>query len=218
MNRPNLSDYGITEAALPWSEKIEREVRNVTASVALLIAPIGLIIRPSIWFLVIGWLCAWLILWGGFTLRLWLVNTAYRSVKRYKKALAEFDQWWIRTQEVFWLSLSGLQFEHELAALYRRLGIKATLTPASGDGGVDIWLHMPDGERIVQCKAHRTPVGPSVARELHGALVHLGAKGAVLASTSGFTRGVREFSKGKPIQLLGLAEIIAMQKAIEHER
>jgi hypothetical protein len=77
---------------------------------------------------------------------------------------------------------------------------------------VDIWLHTLQGKKIVQCKAHRTPVGPAVARELYGTLRHFGAVGAVLASTSGFTKGVVEYARGKPIELLGLSEIIALQE------
>ncbi len=168
-----------------------------------------------IWSIFIAWLGVWLTLWAGALICLRITNKTYRAVKRFQKAKALFEQWWVRTQEQFWRSLSGVGFERELASLYKRTGIKATLTPASGDGGVDIWLDYPDGKVIVQCKAHRSPIGPSVARELHGTLKHFGAKGAVLASTSGFTRGVWEFSRGKPIKLLGLKEIIEMQKALD---
>ena len=215
MERPQPSDFGIREEAIPWAESLEQEIRKESAWIAIVFAPLGLIIRESLWSVILGWFAAWMVLWGLLALRLWLVNSAYRSVKRYKKALAAFEAWWVRTQETFWMSLGGLQFERELAALYNRMGMRATLTPPSGDGGVDIWLDLPEGKKIVQCKAHRAPIGPAAARELHGTLIHLGAKGAVLASTSGFTRGAREYSMGKPIELLGLRGIIEMQKSAE---
>ena len=64
---------------------------------------------------------------------------------------------------------------------------------------------MEGGMRIiVQCKAHKKPVGPHVARDLYGTLISSHARRAVLASTSGFTPGVIEFIRGKPIELLSV--------------
>jgi len=86
------------------------------------------------------------------------------------------------------------------------------LTSTSGDEGVDIWLYTERGREIVQCKAHRTPVGPAVVRELYGTMEHFKAPAGTLASTSGFTKGVITYAQGKPIKLVGLADIIAMQE------
>jgi hypothetical protein len=55
-------------------------------------------------------------------------------------------------------------------------------------------------------------VGPAVARELYGTLQHFGAPAAILASTSGFTKGVRAFVRGKLIVLMNLSDIIALQE------
>jgi hypothetical protein len=59
---------------------------------------------------------------------------------------------------------------------------------------------------------HFGPVGPAVARELYGTLKHFRAPAAILASTSGFTKGVVAFARNKPIRLMGLTEIIALQE------
>ena len=64
-------------------------------------------------------------------------------------------------------------------------------------------LRSSDGEKlIVQCKNHKPPIGPSVARELYGTLMASDAQRAILASVSGFTKGVNEFVAGKPIELI----------------
>jgi HJR/Mrr/RecB family endonuclease len=48
-----------------------------------------------------------------------------------------------------------------------------------------------DGKKIVvQCKAHRNPVGPNVVRELYGTMFHAGADAAKLVALGGFTQGV----------------------------
>ena len=49
-----------------------------------------------------------------------------------------------------WMSLSGLQFERELAALYLKLGYDVQLTPTSGDEGIDLFLKKDNKTTIVQ--------------------------------------------------------------------
>ncbi len=116
----------------------------------------------------------------------------------------------LRTLAEHWLSLSGPEFERELGTLYRRIGYQVQLTPSSGDEGIDLVL-MKGGKRtLVQCKSHRRPVGPAVARELYGALIHFGADSAILACTGGFTRGVNEFVRDKPIALVSASELAAL--------
>ncbi len=145
-------------------------------------------------------------------LMLTLLMSRYRRVQRYRKAVAILRAWWVRTQREFWLSLSGKQFEAELAGVFRNAGFRAELTVASGDHGVDIWLYTERGKEIIQCKAHSGRVGPAVARELYGTLKHFGAPAAILASTSGFTKGVRAFARNKPIVLMDLSDIILLQE------
>ncbi len=111
-----------------------------------------------------------------------------------------------------WMSLSGLQFERELAALYLKLGYDVQLTPTSGDEGIDLFLKKDNKTTIVQCKSYSQPVGPAAARELYGSLIASEADAAILACTSGFTKGVYEFVRGKPIELVSSPEIISMSE------
>lgn len=137
-------------------------------------------------------------------------NPSYRKGRQYDAAVVE----WRRTLHEHWMSLNGRQFEHELASLYERLGFSATRTGGSGDGGVDIVLRMPSQLVIVQCKAHNRPVGPAVAREMFGALTHFGADRAIIACTSGFTSGTRDFVRGKPIELLSANDIVRLASGV----
>jgi hypothetical protein len=70
---------------------------------------------------------------------------------------------------------------------------------------------------IVQCKGHDKPVGPAALRELYDALLDCGAERAILASVSGFTKGARDFATGKPLRLLGLADIVSMAAEVRGE-
>ena len=93
----------------------------------------------------------------------------------------------------YWESLSGIEFERELASLFMRIGYEVEMTPPSRDDGVDLVLRKHDKVGIVQCKRYSQPVGPAAARELFGSMVAYPADYAILACTGGFTQGVREF-------------------------
>jgi hypothetical protein len=103
---------------------------------------------------------------------------------------------------LWWRKLSGRAFERELARVLKSNGSSVELTPASNDGGVDLVLKRNHDIILIQCKAHKNPVGPSPVRDLYGALMHRqGAKEAWLVTTSSFTRGAISFARGKPIRL-----------------
>jgi hypothetical protein len=130
--------------------------------------------------------------------------------KNYERAQKEYEAWQIRIQGQFWRSLTGRQFEHEIAQLFSQIGHQVHVTPASGDEGIDVVLEKDGRKIIVQCKAHQNPVGPSVVRELYGAMMHANANEAILVALGGFTQGVVGFVKGKPIRLMSLPDILAL--------
>jgi HJR/Mrr/RecB family endonuclease len=219
VQKPSLADYSITPETLERVEAVEWKARawiGWTSFVVYLTAfyyfdlSINFLIL-TIWSFPILYVCLRPLLDLCFE----IVWSDSRKVHNYKKALEKYQQWWTRTQRQFWLSLSGRDFERELTLLFRRVGFAAELTSTSDDKGVDIWLTEGTSKIIVQCKAHKQPVGPAVARELYGTQQHFRAKKAVLASLSGFTKGVMEYVKDKPIELLDIDGIINMQRRID---
>jgi restriction system protein len=154
------------------------------------------------------------------TIERWLVHRHPKSdpVRRYKQAITAFEDWWVRTKADHWQRLSGRRFELELARLFNAIGWEAKPTRATGDGGIDIEAKIDGARVIVQCKAHSKPVSPSVARELYGTLLSSKAQSAILASVSGFGRGVHEFIAGKSIELIDLAWILDKQQGLDFER
>jgi hypothetical protein len=220
MKKPILQDYGITENDLKRAKSIKKWLK-VVAVVQMF---------PGWWFLEYGpkgsWICiffvisippygpiiVYFILKGIFL----LFSGSIRVIGKYESDCNAFEKWWVRTKETFWLSLSGHQFELELANLYRKLGLNADVTTDSDDKGVDIWL-IRNGQTVpVQCKAHKRPIGPAVAREFYGSMVHFRAKAGVIVSLSGFTKGALDFARDKPIELIDLKWILQKQKHLEH--
>ena len=107
----------------------------------------------------------------------------------------------------YWVSLPPLEFERELAEVYRKLGFHVRLTPKSGDHGIDIELRKGGKFAVVQCKRQKSPAGERVARELLGSMAAVGADKAVLACTGGFTKPAKDFVRSKPIDLVTVEQL-----------
>jgi restriction system protein len=92
-------------------------------------------------------------------------------------------------------SLSWHEFEQACAGLFEREGYHVSLTPASGDGGVDIILRRDGEESIVQCKHRRKKcLGVSEVRELLGAKHDLGADEAFMVTSGAVSREARKLA------------------------
>ena len=137
------------------------------------------------------------------------------ATEAFERNLRERQAQELRQRADFWRSLPGHAFERELAVLFKRTGYeKVTITPGSGDGGIDIVIRHSGRTIIVQCKQTRQPVGPAVARELYGALTAFQADEGILAVTGGVTAGVHDFFKGKPLRVIDLENILGLQELL----
>lgn len=141
-----------------------------------------------------------------------------RAAARYKRAETEYREWERRAQRGYWLILTPLQFEREVAALYERMGYAASLTPASGDRGIDIVLSRDGTTSVVQCKAQQRPVGPAVVRELIGSMACAGAAKGIVVSRSGFSTAARQLAGAAGIELVGLDELLRRSYAVSTAR
>ena len=148
-------------------------------------------------------------------------NVLYEDEKKRREAersRQEIERARRRKQIEHWKSLSGLDFERELGTLYKHLGYDVEPTPRTGDQGVDLFLRKGKETTIVQCRSHVQPVGPAVVRELYGALVASGSTKAILACPSGFTKGVHEFVREKPIALVSASQLATMSEGVSDDR
>ena len=133
-------------------------------------------------------------------------------IRRRREEAEEAQQ---RRNYDHWMSLSGIEFERQLGILYRQRGYRVESTTTSGDEGIDLILRKNGKTTVVQCKSHQKPVGPAIARELFGSMVAFRADDAILACTGGFTRGVKEFVRGKPITLISASELARMGSSVD---
>ena len=141
-------------------------------------------------------------------------NPVFKQAREYQQAIRRYEELERKKEESYWNSMTGYQFEDELAALYSKLGYETKVTSGSGDGGVDVFMTIDQKTIVLQCKRHSRPLGPAPVRELFGVMNHEHADEAILACTGGFTKGARDFVSDKPIRLVELHEIIQMAKKI----
>lgn len=235
MQRPGLDQFNLTEGDIQSAQNAKLRREELQRKVSLWILPAGPLLVAAWTYAVklnlllaviagfFGGLFASVIV-DGLLLGLWNrwwndANPAKRDALvrygLYKVAVKAFEEHQQRLAVSFWTSLSAQAFEHELARLHRKLGYVVKLTPYSRDGGIDIYLSRAGENTIVQCKRYNNPVGVAAVRELFGVLQSTQAHRAILVSTGGFTKGVREFVRDKPIELLDLQQIIDLQGKLE---
>ena len=88
------------------------------------------------------------------------------------------------------------QFEVFVLKIFEALGIKGRLTPATGDGGVDIFLNDPNGTIIVQCKKYdsHSTIGSKELREFLGSMTHLKAVHGYFVTTTNYSDQAKAFT------------------------
>lgn len=237
MRKPELNDFGLSAADVQRAMVADFQRESLQSKIWPWLLLLGSIIvgwrayaaKPSVHFAILTGLIGggmlglfggaivmglWDVIWAKMRL---LDHEVLQKHKKYLAALKVFEQQQQRLLESFWSTLSGRAFEHELAKLFERLGYGVQLTPYGRDGGIDLFVEQNGKSTIVQCKRHTGAVGVAIVRELYGVLQSSKANSAILASTGGFTKGVLDFAKDKPIQLLGLREIIDLQKSVGHK-
>jgi tetratricopeptide (TPR) repeat protein len=106
-------------------------------------------------------------------------------------------------------TLSGVDFERLVSQLLERMGFRAEMTKASGDGGVDVVANLDQpftgGRYLIQCKRYApdSTIGAATVREFYGAMnADKRAIKGILITTSAFTAQAKEFAEGLPIELI----------------
>ena len=141
-----------------------------------------------------------------------------RAEAKRRKTIArqQAQQEAARKRREYWESLSGVEFENELAVMLRKLGYNVQLTPTTEDQGVDLIAKRQNKTTIIQCKRYKNPVGPAVIRELYGTVIAHHADQGLLACTGGFTKGVYQFAEGKPLLLWDMNELVKWGQETEN--
>lgn len=116
--------------------------------------------------------------------------------------------------------LSPRKFEELVAELYAKSGFDVEVTRASKDGGIDIyaWQRAPFGSflTIIDCKKHRAdrPVQLGLIKTLYGTVAATEASVGVMATTSYFTKGAKNFQEPRQHRL-GLQDFVSLKEMLE---
>jgi hypothetical protein len=114
------------------------------------------------------------------------------------------------------MTMSGHEFEHHVAAIFRRQGWQAKVTPGSGDYGVDIVLTRRDAESgetrvAVQVKMFSAPVGPQAVQEVvAGKAVHRCSEAWVVTNST-FTPAAARLAAANGVRLIAGIELRGME-------
>jgi hypothetical protein len=231
---PRPEDFGLTAEQVRLLG-LNPPVALRQFAAVLIFAICGTIVARWWWFLWLYVFVAWFVLLGSLVgigyyvpvvwRRRHLDSEILRSYERYRRALglhrdalsayrAQLSGWqqrkekWERSQLAFWRGLPGRSFERELANLLAERGFQVQLTPPTNDGGVDLILRKGRRAILVQCKAHKSLIGPGPVRDLYGTFKHAGGSEAWLVTTSGFTGGARRFAQAKPLRLITILDLL----------
>lgn len=143
-----------------------------------------------------------------------------KRVIRYREELSQYEHDLEKMRVDYWNNLTGLQFEKEVAKLFEQQGYCAFVTKAVGDGGVDIVLNKEDERVAVQCKHHKSKVGPNDVRALQGVVYNGDYTSGIFVSLNGFTPTVyQEVADGRVrIELLTLTDLLNLQRSIVNNK
>lgn len=120
---------------------------------------------------------------------------------------------WLRQSSNWWFSLTGYQFEEEVARWFRNKGFSVKLTPKSGDGGVDVILTDVNGNKTyVQCKHYTNKqVDAPTLRELYGVAMADKVQCAI-ACLHGLTTAAKEFASKVNMKVYTLNDFLNTEK------
>jgi len=110
-------------------------------------------------------------------------------------------------------------FEKYVAEIFRLSGHKVQIHGRQRDHGIDLIIHLKNGEKwVTQCKQWSGAVGEPAVRDLFGAMHHAKADRAALITTGSFTSQARTWAKGKPIELIDGQRLKKISAKISRER
>ena len=114
-------------------------------------------------------------------------------------------------------TLTPIEFEETVGALFCSMGWSVFWTPASGDHGVDLVLVKQKKRAVVQCKKYKGLVGEPEVREFYGSFAGKFKMGYYV-TTADFTDSARDWvGRRKAIHLLPGTELVRLMDEVRPE-
>lgn len=97
--------------------------------------------------------------------------------------------------------MEGIEFEHFLSVLFRKMGYKTEVTKASGDQGVDLILHDINFKYAVQAKRYSDKVSNSAIQEVFAGMKFYNCNKAMVVTTNYFTPSAVALAQKNGVEL-----------------
>lgn len=99
-------------------------------------------------------------------------------------------------------SLSGIEFEVAVAAIYEKNGYQVTYTKSTGDFGVDLLASKGNEKLAIQAKRYAKNVGVRAVQEVSSGARHYNATEAIVITNSFFTDSAKVLAKSLNVRLI----------------
>ena len=103
--------------------------------------------------------------------------------------------------------LSGTEFEHYLAKLFKSQGYQVEMTPLTGDYGADLILHKDHQRIAVQAKCYIGSVGVAAVQEALSGMAYYRCHSAWVVTTGNYTANAVELATKSKVRLFGRNEL-----------
>ena len=118
-----------------------------------------------------------------------------------------------RTDVSYVDGMGGHEFEYFCADLLRRNGfVNVSVTPGSGDQGVDVLAEKGGVKYAVQCKNYKTPLSNTPVQEVNAGKMFYRCHVGVVMTNSTFTKGAKDLAAETGILLWDRDAVQRMMK------
>ena len=129
----------------------------------------------------------------------------------YERASARWTWLSSVTNQGYWLKQRGVGLEVAVKELLESQGLTVSLTPTSGDEGIDLIAYEEETSYLLQCKGLSKVCGVGAIRDAAGVkAIH--KKPMLVICPHGFTAGAQETAQEADVGLLSVFELIALAK------
>ena len=112
--------------------------------------------------------------------------------------------------------LSGVEFEHFLAGLFRENGYEVQLTSTSGDYGADLILTKETIRIAVQAKRYIGSVGIQAVQEALSGMAYYKCNSAWVITTGTYTQNAIQLAQKSDVKLLRRIDIGKLMKSVKN--
>jgi restriction system protein len=135
-----------------------------------------------------------------------LLLVIYKLI-RYGMRIRRKNQW-LRSDIQDIDLMNGIEFENYLADLFESKGFSVTLTPRSGDYGVDMILRKGRKKTAVQAKCYGGNIGVDAVQQVISGSIHWRTTNAMVITNRYFTPNAKKLAKSGVVKLIDRDQLI----------